>query len=166
MLNRKIIVPVFILLLIFLAGAYFEFQKEQNIGNTGNIPNIEGGNVFSRVLIGETSVNVSVAKTFAEQTLGLSGRSELSDNEGMLFVFDKPNFHRIWMKEMKFSIDILSIDENLKIVDVKTDANPESFPEIFEPRKKSSFVLELPSGFFKKHSLKIGDKLSFVAVDP
>lgn len=59
---------------------------------------------------------VSVADTPSERSLGLSGKSALENDEGMLFVFRENGRYGFWMKDMKFSIDIVWIDENRRIV--------------------------------------------------
>ena len=107
-------------------------------------------------------IKVELAKTPAEQELGLSARQDLAENEGMLFIFAESRQHPFWMKDMKFPIDIIWLNENMSIVYIKKDARPESYPKIYSHDKDSKYVLEVVSGFAEKHALKIGDKIEFI----
>ncbi len=51
------------------------------------------------VKIAGRDVKVDLATTIADQELGLSGRTGLEEDEGMLFVFNKPDKYAFWMKE-------------------------------------------------------------------
>jgi hypothetical protein len=85
----------------------------------------------------------------------------LAKNEGMLFVFNHPSQHVFWMKDMNFPIDMIWLDENLKIIYFQKNVLPESYPATFGPDQNSLYVLEVNAGFSDKHNLKIGDSLSF-----
>ena len=79
----------------------------------------------------------------------------------MLFAFGSSDRHGIWMKDMRFPIDIFWLDEYGQIVFIKKDAQPDSYPEVFLPNSPAKFVLEVTAGFAEENSLKIGDKISF-----
>jgi uncharacterized protein len=111
--------------------------------------------------IGDTRLLVEVVDTQKERIQGLSGREGLEKNNGMLFVFDNEDSHGIWMKDMNFAIDILWIDSDFNIVNIKKYANPESYPEIFLPQTPNKYVLEVNVGFLEKNDIKIGDKINF-----
>src|SRR5581483_9076382 len=77
------------------------------------------------VTIGSHTFQVEIASTTLQKTLGLSGRDGLGDGEGMLFLFsDSPGVQNFWMKDMKFSIDIIWIAGN-KVVGFAEDAAPQ-----------------------------------------
>lgn len=77
---------------------------------------------------------------------GLSGKNSLAPQSGMLFDFGKLGNWKIWMKDMKFPIDILWLDDQGRIVYIKQNALPESYPEIFSTSIKSRYVIELSQG--------------------
>lgn len=116
---------------------------------------------FAFVLIKDIELKVEIANTQSKRELGLSGHSLLKENEGMLFIFDTEGYYPFWMKDMLFSIDIIWLDVNKKIVYIKENAKPESFPESFGREQKAKYVLEVLAGFSKKHKLKIGDTVEF-----
>ncbi len=106
-------------------------------------------------------INIAIAKTNSQRQRGLGGRDSLPPNHGMFFVFDHDDRYNFWMKDMHFAIDILWLDQNLTVVDIKLNAAPESYPTNFTPRSPSRFVLELPAGFSRKHGVTIGNRLHF-----
>ncbi len=96
-----------------------------------------------------------------EKRTGLSQRRTLESGEGMLFVFEKSDFHGIWMRDMDFSIDIIWIDENKLIVDIATNVSPETYPDVFRPEKPAKYVLEVKAGYVESRDLQKGDRLDF-----
>ena len=113
------------------------------------------------VSVRDMKVKVDLALTLEEQGQGLSGRESLKEDEGMLFVFEKPGQYSFWMKDMNFPIDIIWIGENLKVVYIKENVLPESYPETYGPDRDAKYVLEVISGFSEKNNLKIGDRVEF-----
>jgi len=105
---------------------------------------------------GELVVPVEIVDDIASRVRGLSGRESLPEDSGMLFVFSELDFHGIWMKDMNFSLDIIWFDENLRVVNIKREATPESYPTVFRPTTKSLYVLEVNTGFAEKAGIKIG----------
>lgn len=104
-------------------------------------------------------VDVILADTYSKRVSGLSGFPDLEENLGMLFVFDNLGHHGIWMKDMNFPIDIIWLDENLKIIDIKNDISPQTYPKIFFPTEMSLFVLEFNAGFVEREEIEIGDSV-------
>ncbi len=98
-----------------------------------------------------------VSDTDALREQGLSGRSGLGKGQAMLFVFDRPDKVGFWMKDMKFSIDILWLDEDLRVISFEKGATPESYPKAFYPSSPAKYVVELPAGTLDSLSTKIGD---------
>ena len=108
------------------------------------------------LFIGDAKIYIKIAKTTAELTKGLSGRPTLAENSGLFFIFPYNDTHGIWMKEMNFPIDIIWLDENLKIVAIKENAMTESYPEVFTPSTPARYVLEVPAGFVQKNKISVG----------
>ncbi len=114
------------------------------------------------VKIGDTMVKVELATTSETQERGLSGRENLKNDEGMLFIFSKSNKNYFWMKEMNFPIDMVWIDDNFKVIYIKNNAQPSSYPESFGPGVDNRYVLEILAGFSEKNNLKVGDFVEFL----
>ena len=122
--------------LVIISGSIYLFLERRTINE----------NETKVIKIGNTNIRVEVADTFETRTRGLSGRKTLPDGRGVLFIFDKPDRHGFWMKNMNFAIDIVWIDEGLEVVGITERLTPETFPEIFYPPRKVMYVLELPAG--------------------
>ncbi len=109
----------------------------------------------------DIKINVAIADTQSERTKGLGGVEFMGPGEGMLFVFDKNDKWRIWMKDMLFGIDIIWIDENGKIIDIREFVYPETYekliPDVFEPIEPARYVLEVVAGFAGANGIKVGD---------
>ena len=77
--------------------------------------------------------------------------------EGMLFVTEKDGDIPIWMKDMRIPIDIIWLDAKKKVVHVKRDVWPDNEPhEVYHTPVPARYVLELPAGNAKEHSIKPG----------
>ena len=63
------------------------------------------------------------------------------------------------MKDMKFRLDIIWIGRDLKVVYIKNNAKPESYPEIFTPNIFAKYVIELNAGTAQNQKIKIGDNV-------
>lgn len=109
------------------------------------------------VFYGNEKIFVWVADDEAERQSGLSGFSWLYKNRGMLFVFDEPGYYGFWMKDMLFSIDIIWINEDGIVVDMREKISPSSYPTVFTNQKPAYFVLEFPAGWIRNHGVNIGD---------
>jgi uncharacterized membrane protein (UPF0127 family) len=118
--------------------------------------------IIKKVRIGGESIRVELATTPREQALGLSGRDSLGEQEGMLFIFDKPGEYLFWMKGMNFPIDIIWIDEYGEVIYIKKEAQPESYLETYGPEEEAKYVLEVVAGFSDKNKIDIGDRARFI----
>ena len=118
---------------------------------------------------------IEIASTSEEQEQGLSGKSKLMEfvrdqkirTEGMLFVFSEPRVLNFWMKDMRFDLDIIWLDENLKIVHIAKNAqadsynkqNPASSTIFSNGNNPAKYVLEINSGLSNELNLREGDTL-------
>jgi uncharacterized protein len=114
------------------------------------------------VHIGDGVFATRIAKTPAEREKGLSGTGELRSDQAMLFIYESEGKWPIWMKDMKYPIDIVWLNQNKEIVYIVKNAPPESYPyEQFIPKQDARYVLELPSGTVGKKSITIGKTAEF-----
>ncbi len=115
--------------------------------------------------IGDTLVEASVARTWPERIKGLSGTPALPGGVVKLFVFETPGYHSIWMKDMNYAIDILWVDEALKIVHIAEHVSPDSFPETFTPKLPAVYVIETVAGFVDQHGIRLGALVELPIID-
>lgn len=111
------------------------------------------------VKIGNETFKVEVADSESEKQIGLSEKTSLQDNEGMLFVFNSPDYYSFWMKEMDFPIDIIYINGD-KVTSVVKNAQPPTSNStelpIFRPEEPSDRVLEINAGLADKYNIQKG----------
>lgn len=114
------------------------------------------------VRIGDGVFLTPVAKTPESREKGLSGTASLRENEGMLFVFDAEDKWPVWMKDMKYPIDIIWLDKAKKVVYIVKNAPPESYPfENFTPKQNAKYILEVPAGTVNKKAISIATQAAF-----
>lgn len=121
----------------------------------------------SSVCIKDTCVQVDVVSTPEDLQKGLQGREGLKENQGMLFLFEHDGLQRFWMKDMKFSIDMIWIDAQKRIVTIAPSRPPcaQEPCAVYSPLNPARYVLEVPSGFALKHQLKTGDIFEFKGIN-
>lgn len=113
-----------------------------------------------RAVIGETEITLEIADEQPELVLGLSGRESIPRNHAMLFIFETTDFHGIWMKDMRFALDIMWLNEYAEVVHIEKNVSPQTYPKSFRPRARAKYVLETNAGFVQRNFIKIGDKLT------
>lgn len=106
-------------------------------------------------------INIEIASTSASREQGLSGRTSLPPDAGMLFVFENPGVYGFWMKDMSFPIDIVWITEAKTVAGVTSRLSPETYPNVFGSPLAILYVLELNSGGADKYGIATGTKLVF-----
>ncbi len=104
-------------------------------------------------------IRVEVAKTPEERARGLMGRKLLGKDEGMLFIFEKEDYHGFWMKDTYIPLSIAFIDREGRIVKI-TDMKPLSL-ETHDPPRPILYALEMKKGWFSANGFKAGDILRF-----
>lgn len=106
------------------------------------------------------SYRLLVADTPKEQSRGLSDRAMLAQNEGMLFTGSEKQLRCFWMKDMRFSIDMIWLDADKRIVTVEHDVHPDTYPDR-QFCNIGQYVVELNAGEAAKNNLHPGDILVF-----
>ena len=105
-----------------------------------------------------------VAKTDVEKIKGLMHRKDiLKYNEGMLFPMEY-KINSMWMKNTYIPLDVIFLDDNMRILGNIENTVPLSLESI-SIDKKSNNVLEMNSGSVKDFNMKIGDKIIFIEKD-
>ena len=98
-------------------------------------------------------------KNVFTQGTGLSFRSKESvKNTAWIFVFKRPRAVSITMMFVFFPIDLMFLDKNKKIVEIKESLKPWSF---YNPKYPACYIIEVDSGVVSKTRIKIGDILEF-----
>lgn len=111
------------------------------------------------VIAERVTVTVELARSVPEKVRGLSGRSGLKPGHGMLFVYEQPQPIGIWMKDMRFPLDIIWVRDG-RIVHLEKNAPPlvPAGPERVYTAT-GELVLEVPAGFAEQQKLRVGDRV-------
>jgi uncharacterized membrane protein (UPF0127 family) len=108
---------------------------------------------------------VEIAATPRSRSAGLSNRRELRGIDGLLLKWDAPDRHPIWMKGMRFPLDLLWLDADDRVIVVLENVPPCSADPcpLYEPSgsDRSVAVLELPANAAARHGLTVGASVSF-----
>lgn len=104
-------------------------------------------------------IQVEVAAKPEERTQGLMNRKHLPDSEGMLFIFEKEDYHSFWMKNTLIPLSIAFIDKEGRIVSI-TDMKPLTL-DTHSPPKRVLYALEMNQGWFSANGVKAGDHVRF-----
>lgn len=167
-MKRSIVYVLFLSIAApFFGGGYFVFQyffsssPEEPIESH---PSFSAKTSFKSVplLIGTTAIEVEIADTPAKQIQGLSKRQSMPEDRGMLFVYQKPGRYAFWMKEMKFPLDFLWIDEEYTIVEISRNISPDTYPQVFQPKSPVQYVLEVNAGWAERKNISLGEKIVFL----
>lgn len=137
-MNKKIFYVVAVALVV-LAGYSFIKSKK-------NVAEIKGH-----------KFNFELAVSQEERERGLSGKDELCQNCGMLFVFPKSGKYNFWMRDMRFGLDIIWINEG-KIVYIEKNVAL-SDQRVLSSQKNADLVLEINAGLSDKYGISPGDEV-------
>lgn len=105
---------------------------------------------------GPANFSVEIAESDQERLAGLMNRESLGENAGMWFIFPLTGNEKFWMKNTKISLDLIYVDENMKVVHVIENAVPESTEPMVSP-VSFRYVLEVNAGSAAKRGIKVGD---------
>jgi hypothetical protein len=87
-------------------------------------------------------------------------RTELGDNEGMLFPSAVPEMRSFWMKNTPLSLDIIFIGADGRVLNIAADTVPYSLESV-RSTGPASAVLELRAGRAKALGIVPGDKVNY-----
>jgi uncharacterized protein len=111
-------------------------------------------------------LSVELMLTGEDRARGLMGRPSLPSDHGLLFVFEAPGSYPFWMKNCRFPIDIVWMDEEGRVVYVAASVPPcrrDPCPTYQPggPSRPARFVLEIGAGQAEREGVRRGSKLDF-----
>lgn len=121
--------------------------------NHGQVPPLK----LMPLRIAETSLLVEIADTDRSRQIGLMHRKFMAEHRGMLFVFPQPKPLCFWMRNTHIPLSIAYLDEYAKVIEI-FDMQPLDERSICSS-VPAQFALEVNQGWFKRHQVKVGDRL-------
>jgi len=108
--------------------------------------------------IGTATVKAEVADEPDERTIGLMGRTDLADGEGMLFVFNRPQPLGFWMRDTLVPLSIAYVNAAGIIREIH-DLKPLDETPASSTFRDLVYALEVPQGWFTRNKILPGDKI-------
>ena len=111
----------------------------------------------SSIYIEKENLCVELAISKREKSKGLMYRKDLSDSDGMLFIWKNADKRCIWMKNTYIPLDLGFFREDMTLIEVRS-LSPRSLTSVCssEPAK---YAIELPKGWFSSNNIKDNSKL-------
>lgn len=102
------------------------------------------------------SRNIRFCNNVVSKAIGLMF-SKKSD-KSLIFTFKKEKIMPLHMLFVFYPIDVLFLDKEKKVVEMKENFRPFSY---YTPKNKAKYVIELPEGSVKKCKISLLDRLEF-----
>lgn len=109
-----------------------------------------------QVRVGSHPLKLELASTEAQHMQGLMYRARLGADDGMLFVFDAPEYQSMWMKNTLIPLSVAFLSPDGTILNVE-----DMEPQTLDPHMSAGpalYAIEMNKGWFASHGLKPGDK--------
>jgi uncharacterized membrane protein (UPF0127 family) len=135
---------------LVLAATLLAFSALAQEGPQLDLPRV-------KLTTGMHVIDAQVAATNEQRMTGLMFRTEMPQQEGMLFVFDYPSQQCFWMKNtlLPLSVAFVSDDGTIANIDEMKPQTLDSHCSV----KPVRYVLEMNTGWFSKKGIKAGAKL-------
>jgi uncharacterized protein len=140
--------------LVMGAAAAFIVLLALLFGSCGGGDNVERQPLTIVAANGTTArLQVEIADTEEERSKGLSGRTEVPLDTGMLFVSERGV--GFWMKDTLVALSVAFLADCGEILDIQ-DMEPRSL-EVHDTDQPYRFGLEVAQGWFERNGIAVGD---------
>ena len=109
----------------------------------------------SKIFVGGEEINAEIAITPDQLQSGLMFRTQMAENEGMLFIFGVGHRAAFWMKNTVLPLSCAYINPEGVIEEIH-DMQPQNTNSITAEHDNIQFVLEMNQGWFKRHKIEPG----------
>jgi len=107
--------------------------------------------------IGDVLLNTEIASSSNQRYMGLSFRSSLAENAGMLFVYGQERMLTFTMRNTLLPLSIAYLSEDLVINEIlHMNVGP---GQLFYSTKPAKFALEVNQGWFARNGIEAGDRI-------
>jgi uncharacterized protein len=113
--------------------------------------------------MGKHQVRVEVVQSDEERSRGLMFREKLGKNDGMLFVFDDPGYHSMWMMNTYIALSVAFVDRNGVILNIE-DMEPRT-TDSHTAAGPATYAIETNKGWFRERGIKPGDRVAGLPKD-
>jgi uncharacterized membrane protein (UPF0127 family) len=113
---------------------------------------------YATVQAGGHALRVEVVATDETRAIGLMNRAKLAADDGMLFIFDEPAYHAMWMKNTLIPLSVAFIDAQGTILNI-LDMEPQTL-DSHQSAGPAIYAIETNKGWFAGKKIKAGDKVT------
>jgi uncharacterized membrane protein (UPF0127 family) len=110
------------------------------------------------VKIAGHALKAEVAATDAERAKGLMFREKMDANDGMVFVFDEPGYHSMWMRNTLLPLSVAFIGKDGAILNI-LDMEPRT-EDVHTAAGPARYAIETNKGWFAEKKIRAGDKVT------
>jgi uncharacterized membrane protein (UPF0127 family) len=119
-----------------------------------------------KIKIQEKIIEIEIASSQEQQERGLMYRTSLSENSGMLFVYDYARPLNFWMKNTFIPLSIAFFDRDQIIIEI-LDMEPaasimQSQVSTAKSKAPARYALEMNKGWYKRNNIFPGHKFYWV----
>ena len=108
-----------------------------------------------KLWIGPEEMSAEMAVTEIQERTGMMFRTNMAENEGMIFVFPTPQRADFWMMNTILPLSAAYIDPDGQILEIH-DLQPHDTNSVRAATDNIQYVLETTQGWFKRHNIKEG----------
>jgi uncharacterized protein len=108
-----------------------------------------------KVWLGVHELKAEVARTAREREVGMMYRTNVAEDEGMLFVFPRAGQVSFWMKNVPIPLSCAYIDPEGVILEIH-ELEPHNEKSVPAKSFQIQYVLEVAGGWFERHGVSTG----------
>jgi uncharacterized membrane protein (UPF0127 family) len=125
--------------------------------NEGTLTFLRGGQDLA-------TIDIEVAETDSSRERGLMQRTNLPDQSGMLFIFDREEPQAFWMANTPLSLDIFFVDADSQIVNIARYTRPFSSENV-SSGVPAQYVIETQAGFADTYGITESDRVRWTRME-
>jgi uncharacterized membrane protein (UPF0127 family) len=108
-----------------------------------------------KLWLGSQELITEIARTPTQQATGMMFRTQMAENEAMLFVFPRPHQASFYMRNTLVPLSCAYIDPDGVILEIH-DMKPKDETSIEAATDQVQFVLEVKQGWFQRNNVGSG----------
>jgi hypothetical protein len=108
-----------------------------------------------KLWLGAHELSAEVARTEKERTIGMMFRTNIAENEAMLFVFPRVARVAFWMKNVPIPLSCAYLNREGVILELH-DMKPQDETPIPANSREVQYVLETAQGWFERNQVGAG----------
>ena len=109
----------------------------------------------TRLWLGPEQLTTEMAVTTRQIITGMMFRTNILENEGMIFVLGTPQPAHFWMKNCFVPLSVAYIDPDGAILEIH-DLQPHNTNTVDSASRNVAFALETAQGWFTRHNIREG----------